>query len=147
MSDLFEALRLFITNTGSRSRLEVGGDLDVATTGAFADHLALLVEAGTGDVAVDMALVSFCDAATLRVLVAVDEQLGARGRNLRVVNASRPVVRLLQLAGLDATLLDPVTEATPTTGCPHGHHDSDVAAAAGETHRDRARPAPQRFAG
>jgi hypothetical protein len=35
----------------------------------FADHRALLVDAGTGDVDVDMALVAFCDAPTLRALV------------------------------------------------------------------------------
>ena len=64
MSDLSEALRLFITNTARRSRLEVGGEIDLATVDALRDHLALLVESGTGDVDVDMAAVTFCDATT-----------------------------------------------------------------------------------
>jgi anti-sigma B factor antagonist len=109
VSDLSEALRLFITNTGPRARLDVGGELDAATVGQFADHLALLVDAGTGDVDVDMAHVTFCDAATLRVLVTVHQQLRRRDRRLRVVNASRSVMRLLQLTGLD-TMLGPIPD-------------------------------------
>ena len=41
----------------------------MATAGALRDHLELLVEYGTGDVDVDMAGVTFCDAATLTLLV------------------------------------------------------------------------------
>jgi anti-sigma B factor antagonist len=104
MSDLSGALRLFITNTGPRAQLDVGGELDVATVGRLADHLALLVDAGTGDVDVDMALVTFCDAATLRILVNVHQQLLGRHRRLRVINASQPVIRVLQLTGLDTML-------------------------------------------
>ena len=65
MSDLFEALRLFIINAGSIARLEVGGELDLATVDALREHLDLLVESGTGDVEVDMARVTFCDATAL----------------------------------------------------------------------------------
>lgn len=110
MSDLSEALRLFVTNTSSRARLHVGGELDAATVGPFAHHLALLVDAGTGDVDVDMAHVTFCDAATLRVLVAANQQLRRRDRRLRVINASRPVERLLQLTGHD-TMLGPIPDS------------------------------------
>jgi anti-anti-sigma factor len=128
MSDLFEALRLFTTNTGSRSRFDVGGELDVATVGPFGDHLALLVDAGSGDVDVDMALVTFCDAATLRVLVTAHHQLSARGRRLRVINGSRPVLRLLTVTALDTMLLGPITEADASlASCRPDWHHSDVA--------------------
>ena len=43
MSDLFDALRLFITNTGPMARLEIGGEFDLATVGALRDHLDLPV--------------------------------------------------------------------------------------------------------
>jgi anti-sigma B factor antagonist len=117
MSDLSEAPRLFTTNVGRRSCLEVGGELDLATVDAFRDHLGLLVESGAGDVVVDMAAVTFCDATTLRVLVAADQRLRATCRRVQIVAASAPVVRLLELAGLDTTLL-----AQP----PCGRHTSDV---------------------
>ena len=66
MSDVSEGLRLFITNTAPRSRLDVGGEIDLATIDALRDHLALLLESGTGDIDVDMAGVVFCDATVLR---------------------------------------------------------------------------------
>ena len=103
MSDLFEALRLVIRNGGSIALLEVGGEVDLATLSALGDHLELLVEAGTGDVEVDMALVTFCDASGLSALVAAHQQLAAVGRTMRIVGASARVVRLLQLAALDSS--------------------------------------------
>ena len=134
LSDLFEALRLFITNTGSIARLEVGGELDLATVGALRDHLDLLVESGTGDVDVDMALVTFCDATALSALVAAHHQLASVDRRLRVVGASPRVVRLLQLTALDMLLADAVvtgvdgrvggataTTADKTPRRPHHH--------------------------
>jgi len=118
MSDLCEALCLFITNTGRRSQLDIGGELDCATVGAVRDHLELLVESGTGDVDVDMALVTFCDAATLSVLVTVHHQLAALDRHLRVINASRPVIRLLELTALNTMLLDsPNNAGTSLDSC------------------------------
>jgi anti-anti-sigma factor len=146
MSDLFEAVRLFITNAGSRSRLEVGGELDVATVGPFGDHLALLVDAGTGDVDVDMALVTFCDAAPLRALITVHEQLNIHGRRLRVVNASRPVLRLLQLTDLDTMLCGQITEDRSFDSCPRDRHRTDMARARKEV-LNADRQAPERFAG
>ena len=107
MSEPSEALRSFITNTGPRARLDVGGEIDLATVDAVRDHLALLVEAGTGDVEVDMAAVTFCDATVLRVLLSAQQTLAVDGRRLQVVNASAPTTRLLQLAGLDTSLLAP----------------------------------------
>jgi len=146
MSDLFEALLLFITNTGSESRLDVGGELDVATVGSFGDHLALLVDAGTGDVDVDMALVTFCDAAMLRVLLAAHEQLSVHGRRLRVVNASRPVRRLLQLTDLDTMLWDQTTEDGSVDTCPRDRHRTDMVRRRKEG-LDADRQAHERFAG
>jgi len=110
MSDLSESLRLFITNSGRRARLDVGGELELTTVGAFRDRLDVLIESATGDVDVDMALVTFCDATTLAVLVAAHHQLAGVGRRLQVINASRPVVRLVTLTDLDATLLGPTED-------------------------------------
>jgi len=107
MSELSEALRLFITNTARRSCLDVGGEIDLATVDALGDHLALLVESGTGDIEVGMADVIFCDATVLRVLLGAHQTLDAGGRDIRIINPSAPTVRLLQLAGLDTVLLAP----------------------------------------
>src|SRR4051812_28589601 len=111
MSDLSEALRLFITNNGPR--LDVGGEIDLATVDALDDHLAFLVEAGIGDIEVDMAAVTFCDATVLRVLIAAHRTLDAAGRHLHVVNPSPPTIRLLHLSGLDTDLLAPPDRRQP----------------------------------
>ena len=108
MSELFEALRLYIINTGSIARLEVGGELDLATVDALREHLDLLVESGTGDVEVDMARVTFCDATALSALVAARHRFDAVDRRLRIVHASSRVVRLLQITALDAMLSTPL---------------------------------------
>ena len=113
MSDLSEGLRLFITNTAPRSRLDAGGEIDLATVEALHDHLALLVESGTGDIDVDMADVTFCDATVLRVLLAAHQALDAGGRRIQIINPSAPTLRLLQLAGLDTTLLAPPHRGSP----------------------------------
>ena len=123
MPELSEALRLFITNTGSISRLEVGGELDLATLDELRDHLDLLVESGTGDVDVDFALVRFCDATTLSALVAADNQLAAGGRMLRIVAASGRVVQLFQLIDLEGMLTDDVA-----MGGGHGNAEGAVGA-------------------
>jgi anti-anti-sigma factor len=107
MTQFSEALRLFITNAGSQSRLDVAGEVDLATVGDLRDHLDLLVTSGTGDVVVDMAAVTFCDAVGLHVLLDAHEALRTSGRNIRVVNPSRPVTRLLQLTAVDTILLVP----------------------------------------
>jgi anti-anti-sigma factor len=114
MPDLFGVPRLFITNSGAVSSLEVAGELDVATAGALRDHLALLVEYGTGDVDIDMAGVTFCDAATLTVLVATRQQLERIGRDLHVLAVSRPVERLLELTSLNTILLNSVESPDPS---------------------------------
>jgi anti-anti-sigma factor len=107
MSDVSEGLRLFITNTAPRCRLDVGGEIDLATIDALRDRLALLVESGTGDLDVEMGEVVFCDATVLRVLLAARQTLDADGRHIQVINPSAATVRLLQLTGLDTILLGP----------------------------------------
>jgi anti-anti-sigma factor len=105
MSDASEGLRLFITNTARRPRLDVGGEIDLATIDAVRDQLAVLAESGTGDIDVDMAGVVFCDATVLRVLLAARQTLDASGRHITIINPSTPTARLLQLTGLDTVLL------------------------------------------
>jgi anti-sigma B factor antagonist len=134
MSDLSEGLRLFITNTAPRSRLDVGGEIDLATIDALREHLALLVEAGTGDIDVDMAAVTFCDATVLRVLFAAHQTLDSDGRHIQIINASAPTTRLLQLAGLDTVLLAPPHREPP-------HPPRTFTAADGRARQERAHDA------
>ena len=104
MSELAQQLRLFITNTGPHARLEIGGELDLGNVHTLRDHLDLVVDAGTGNVDIDMTHVSFCDSTGLTALVNAHRQLHERGRALRIVEASPQVERLLAISGLDDML-------------------------------------------
>ena len=133
MSDLSEALRLFIINAGSIARLEVGGELDLATVDALREHLDLLVESGTGEVEVDMARVTFCDATALSALVAARHRLDAVDRRLRIVHASSRVVRLLQITALDGCCRPLLTGRLRRSG----RGDTDVGSSRGRSSRCR----------
>jgi len=73
----------------------VSGELDADTAPELNRNL-VHVDAGSGRVVLDLRAVSFCDSVGLASVVAVVR----RGADLRVVG-SRPVVRLITLAGMD----------------------------------------------
>jgi len=93
-------LRVFIVHHDGKTLLEIGGELDLATVDGLAERLELIVEEGIGDVVVDMSMVTFCDALTLRVLMDAFQRLAAAGRALQVTAASHGVTRLLEAAGV-----------------------------------------------
>jgi anti-anti-sigma factor len=92
---------LSIRNRGRT--IEVAGELDVHTCQAMEQCLA---EApGDGDVLVDLSAVDFIDSTGLRVLVLEHQRLGNHYRQLRLLNPSGAVMRLLVLTRLDRTLV------------------------------------------
>ena len=111
MTDDQSDLRLTTARAGSEVLVEVAGELDLSTTEAFRAHLQGAIDAGTGDVALDLSAVSFCDSTALHALVDVRRRLVERGRRLRVVRPSRPVDRLLWLSGLAEALYVPASVA------------------------------------
>lgn len=84
-------------------RIAVRGELDIAAVAVLADLMATLVTVGPGDTTIDLAGVTFIDAAGLGYLVRLANQLADRGAKLAVVGASprlRRVFDLVQLGGL-----------------------------------------------
>lgn len=79
------------------------GDLDMATAPAMRDELDKALDARTR-VVVDMAEVSFCDCAGASALVRAHYRTRRAGGELLVVSAAKPVLKLLQLTGLDRLL-------------------------------------------
>lgn len=100
MTDETSELQLSIADTGAEVRVEVGGELDLRTCDVFLTQLDDLIEIGTGDVALDLSAVSFCDSTALQALIETRRRLLVMGRRLRVVQPSRPVDRVLWLSGL-----------------------------------------------
>ena len=70
-------------------------------TPAVRDRLGEVVATTDHDVVVDLAAVTFMDSSGLAVLVQARQQCQGSCRRLLLVHPSPPVIRLLEVAGLD----------------------------------------------
>jgi anti-anti-sigma factor len=82
--------------------LHVSGELDLSTRSLFEARLADVSGANDGDVRVDMADVSFFDAAGLAVLLHARQHLETAERMLLITRPSRSVTRVFEITGEDA---------------------------------------------
>jgi anti-anti-sigma factor len=89
-----------------RVTLHLAGEVDLAAAQRVESAIeeALAGEEGVG-VTVDLDAVTFLDSTGLRVLVAAHTQCAEEGRSLVLVNPSTSVSRILEITGLDQTLL------------------------------------------
>lgn len=92
-----EAFSVEIRDRPGRSRVRVAGELDLASAEAFVAEVCRALERH-GRVELDLAGVSFIDAAGLRALVACRESASRSGWSLVVTAASGPVRRLFEVA-------------------------------------------------
>lgn len=85
--------------------VQAGGEIDLLTAPALADHLAAALADNTPlIVVVDLQQVDFMSAAGLGVLVAAHWQARQQHTALRIVATTYPVCRVLSVTGLDRTL-------------------------------------------
>jgi len=76
----------------------VRGEVDAHTADRLRDELDGL--AGEPHVRLDLSDVGFMDSSGLRVLIASQRRLGEAGGQFEVVAASRPLIRLFEIAGV-----------------------------------------------
>ena len=94
------------TNAGV-VHLHVAGELDMATADDLRQALHRAVDqAGTTEILVDFAQVSFCDSTGIEVLDRAYGDANDAGINLRLVNLQPIVRRILGLVGILETLTD-----------------------------------------
>lgn len=79
----------------------IAGDLDMAATAGLEDRLLAFGAQHGRVVTLDMGGVGFLDSSGLRCLTRVFGELAAFGGELRVVNPSPPVARVLRLVGVE----------------------------------------------
>jgi anti-sigma B factor antagonist len=84
--------------------LALHGELDLATGPILADALRVLQALDPARITVDLAELTFLDAAGLGQLVGCRNALSARGAELWVTNASSRVRRIVDICGLGALL-------------------------------------------
>jgi len=99
-----------LSDEGGRTVVWLGGENDLATSGALADALAAGMSADLADVVVDLRRVTFLDAATIGVLVRGRNMLDSEGRRLTLRSPSRPAGRMLALCEL-TVLVEPSRNA------------------------------------
>ncbi|HEY2297056.1 MAG TPA: STAS domain-containing protein [Jatrophihabitans sp.] len=85
--------------------ISAAGDFDLANVGLIRRRVAAASTMGR-DMNIDMARVGFIDAVVLDALIELHGMLGNRGLRLQIANPSRPVARVLRLAGVLSMLAD-----------------------------------------
>lgn len=113
------------------------GELDIATQ-HHVREVCVRDADGVETVVLDLADLTFCDVAGLHALLALRQVHLARGRRVETVNPTRPVRRLLQVAGVQ----DLLSERTPSVAkLPETEYHHDGATQLRPPSRWRAGPA------
>jgi anti-sigma B factor antagonist len=103
-----------VTRTESGARVAAAGEVDSTSAPFLRERLDGLLDDGVGEITVDLTGVSFLDSAGLCVLAAAYRRASEQDVALRVLAASRAVIRPLQITGLwDLLQVEKVDPAAP----------------------------------
>jgi anti-sigma B factor antagonist len=81
-------------------RVEVTGELDLATAPELLERVRTTLVDRPGAIVLDLAGVTFCDSSGINALVDAHTLAGADGTTLRVANAQRITLRALEVTGV-----------------------------------------------
>jgi len=85
--------------------IALDGELDLASAPDLAELAGELVRNGADNIIVDAQRLSFCDSSGLRILVSIANELRPTGGRVAIVNPQPVVLRVLELTGLDRTVM------------------------------------------
>lgn len=88
----------------AQRRITLCGELDAGAAPAVVDALAMLPDTGQSDITIDLAGVSFIDAAGVSCLADCAKHRADRGAKVNLVGASARLRRVFDLVQLDALL-------------------------------------------
>jgi anti-sigma B factor antagonist len=92
------------TESGTRSILVVEGEVDAHTAPQLKAAIATALDKGSTEVIADLDQVTFMDSTGLGVLVGGLKRLREVGGELRIVCSRRPILRILEITGLDKVI-------------------------------------------
>jgi anti-sigma B factor antagonist len=98
-------LTLSHRQTDGDAVIALDGELDLASAPDLAELAGELVRHGAGNIIVDARRLSFCDSSGLRILVSIANHLRPTGGRVAIVNPQPTVLRVLELTGLDHTVM------------------------------------------
>ncbi|MEC3998473.1 STAS domain-containing protein [Actinacidiphila sp. DG2A-62] len=113
--DLRGRLVIRLTEDGGRSRAALTGEIDLDNVPMLRDALGDSLRLAEEGLDVDLSGVRFLDCSGLNVLLALRRTAAAYGCDLRMVNPSGPVSRLLMITGTQALL---TAASAPTAAQP-----------------------------
>src|SRR5215475_11914166 len=103
-----------VTQRSGCALVAVDGELDLSTAEQLEEALGSAIDDATGPVVLDLAALRFCDSAGLAVIVRTHNQLSGLGRRLVIASPSGPVLRVLELSGLNRVI---TTATNPDDAC------------------------------
>jgi anti-anti-sigma factor len=95
-------------------------EIDIANAAAVCADLIAAADRGAAIVIADLTASSFCDCAGTRALIQAGRHAARRGAELRVAAAARPLLRMFDLTGVNATLRVCPSVAAAAIGPPAG---------------------------
>jgi anti-sigma B factor antagonist len=110
--------------SGEMAVVSASGEIDITNAEPFRDVLLSALNAGAAGLVVDMTSTTFLDSAGVTALVRAARRATAADATLRLVVAAPPVLRVLNLVGIDRlievypSLADAVASLPDQTG--HG---------------------------
>src|SRR6185312_8593749 len=99
-----QALQLelaYLVTTEGKATVKVRGELDIATADQAYAYLRDVVDSQDGPVTMNLAELSFCDAAGLGVLAKVAGHARRSGRPLELTEARPSLLRIMAITGMD----------------------------------------------
>lgn len=108
--------RIETASTGSEITMKLAGELDSAISSELIQRFEEVVASGVGEVAIDLAEISFIDSAGLRSIVVIERTARERGIVVTIHSPAGPVADLLQVTGIGehVALTPRIGEAPPT---------------------------------
>jgi anti-sigma B factor antagonist len=107
---------LISVTVSTGGRVAVAGEIDCSTAPRLAAGLESALATGPAELVVDLSEVSFLDSAGLHALVTAHTAAGRLGVRMRVLVATRAVLRPIQVTGLEHVLGIERVESDAATG-------------------------------
>ena len=100
MTTLPEDFGVSVVQAGGNADVRPIGELDIATVAELNERLDAVIDAGTGDVAIELGSVTFLDSTGISALLTARQRLHSVDRRLTLRNPTKQAYRVLEVSGL-----------------------------------------------